>query len=550
MPLALRPIAHSETGLVRRTNQDSGYVSATMLLIADGMGGAAAGDLASAVAATELQHANDTPLTGQAAVEGLRSTIAKANTDLARLILRAPELDGMGTTVCGGIFDGRDFAIAHIGDSRGYLLREGQLRRLTHDHSYVQSLIDEGRLDEEGARTHPHRSLILRVLNGQPDIQPDYFSLELRAGDRIMFCSDGLCGLVGDQPIAEAMTVPRAETAMEDLIALAHAGGGTDNITIVMADVVEDTAVAGGAASGVDDSAATRPVPPGEAPQTSVGLEAAGPGSTPSQSVAETATARTSATGSIPAETADGSESTTLESPVPEPTAPDGSEATLILPGLAPDPEPRFLSEGLVGAAADPHLRRILAVLRAAAEGQPQVPDAALAPGPTAALAGAPAVKPTPGEDRPDEADRRPSGRMKTAAQQERERYAPTARRSHKGIWLIALAIVLVLAGAAWGVYAYVTHQYYVADHDGRVAIYQGLPGDIAGITTSRVYDTTSIQLADLPVSWRNQVTTVIASDSLEQAQSTVQELRIKSEQCLAQRLERPAGSPIPADGC
>jgi protein phosphatase len=213
MSLALRPIGHSEIGLVRKTNQDSGFVSPTLLFVADGMGGAAAGDLASAVTANEVQHANDIPMAGKGALTALRIAVVKANNDLAELILRAPELDGMGTTICGGIFDGQSLNIAHIGDSRGYLLRDGTLKRLTHDHSYVQTLIDDGRLDEEGALIHPHRSLIMKVLNGQPDIAPDYFSVELRAGDRIMFCSDGLCGLVRDADISERLASDDPTTA-------------------------------------------------------------------------------------------------------------------------------------------------------------------------------------------------------------------------------------------------------------------------------------------------------------------------------------------------
>jgi protein phosphatase len=210
MTLFLHPLAHSEIGLVRKNNQDSGYVSETMLLVADGMGGAAAGDLASAVAARELAKADKA--TGDP-TDRLEDAMTRANDVLTDIITADPSLDGMGTTVCGGIFDGTTLWIAHIGDSRGYLYRDGTLTRITHDHSYVQSLIDDGKLDETEALTHPNRSLLLRVLNGQAYTEPEFSSVDLEAGDRVMFCSDGLCGLVPDEAIEALLSIPNAETA-------------------------------------------------------------------------------------------------------------------------------------------------------------------------------------------------------------------------------------------------------------------------------------------------------------------------------------------------
>ena len=241
MPLTLRTVAHSEIGLVRKNNQDSGYASPTMVVVADGMGGAAAGDLASTVAITELQKA-DGHHQGAEMLEVLGGALQKANDRIAELVADDLSLDGMGTTVCGALFDGEHLGVAHIGDSRGYLRRDGELTRLTHDHSWVQSLIDEGRITEDESHVHPHRSLLLRVLNGQPISEPDLELVTLHAGDRIMFCSDGLCGLVTDDVIGDALAGDDLDLVLTDLVEAAHAGGGLDNITIIVSDVVEASA--------------------------------------------------------------------------------------------------------------------------------------------------------------------------------------------------------------------------------------------------------------------------------------------------------------------
>ncbi len=239
MPLTLSYLCHSEVGLVRKNNQDSGYASPTMLMVADGMGGAAAGDLASAVAINALRQA-DGQYTGEEMLDVLAATLSRANDAIADLVVDDHALEGMGTTVCGGMFDGTQLGIAHIGDSRGYIVRDGQLMRLTRDHSWVQQLIDEGRITEEEALTHPHRSLILRVLNGQPVIEPEFDLIALREGDRLLFCSDGLCGLVDDEQIGVALQTPRLDDVMSILVDAALTGGGVDNITIILADLVED----------------------------------------------------------------------------------------------------------------------------------------------------------------------------------------------------------------------------------------------------------------------------------------------------------------------
>lgn len=240
--MKLNYVAHSEIGLVRKNNQDSGYASPTMLMVADGMGGAAAGDLASAVAIDELRRADSPRAREEGHAKRLLAAVEAANAKIAALVEDDPRLEGMGTTVCGGMFDGERLSLIHIGDSRGYLLRDGELRRLTHDHTWVQSLVDDGKIAADEAMYHPHRSLLLKVVNGNPHNTYDQTVVDLQEGDRLLFCSDGLCGLVEDDLITEDLSAPDVDTVLDDLIESAHAAGGLDNITLVVADVVGDDA--------------------------------------------------------------------------------------------------------------------------------------------------------------------------------------------------------------------------------------------------------------------------------------------------------------------
>lgn len=252
MTLTWAYTAHCEVGLVRKNNQDSAFVSPSLLVVADGMGGAAAGDIASAVAVAEFNKTvarlpdlfADAESQGSsdsgAITEILAGVLARANERLADLVIDDPALEGMGTTVCGLMIHNDAAVFVNIGDSRAYLLRDGVLTRMTHDHSWVQTLVDSGRLSEAEALEHPHRSLILRVLNGSPTHAPDFHPETLLPGDRIMICSDGLCGLVTDAELATPVALPDRSAAIDSLVGLAHNAGGHDNITIIVADVTAD----------------------------------------------------------------------------------------------------------------------------------------------------------------------------------------------------------------------------------------------------------------------------------------------------------------------
>ena len=238
MTLQLRYAAHSEIGLIRKNNQDSGFASPHLLVVADGMGGAAAGDLASAVAIDTIQKI-EIPTESEQMLGVLAGAIHQANTKIAELVEADVSLEGMGTTVTGAMFDGAELGLAHIGDSRAYLFRDGQLERLTHDHTWVQSLVDEGKISESEAAMHPHRSLLLKVLNGQSTNDPDLTTVPVKAGDRLMFCSDGVCGLINDDVIETALQIPDLNDAVKRLVVESLHEGGIDNITAIVADIVE-----------------------------------------------------------------------------------------------------------------------------------------------------------------------------------------------------------------------------------------------------------------------------------------------------------------------
>ena len=235
--LTLRFAARTDTGLRRSSNQDSGFASARLIAIADGMGGAAAGDLASATAMNIVRTLDREPTDDPRGA--LLQAVRDANRRLGEISSADPSVDGMGTTLEAMLWTGERFVTAHIGDSRSYRLRDGELTQLSHDHTFVQSLVDEGKITPAEARVHPHRSLLLRVLLGRADNEPDIGELEAQAGDRYLLCSDGLTDMVDDAGIGEALGLESLDEAADRLVELALAGGGLDNVTVVIGELVE-----------------------------------------------------------------------------------------------------------------------------------------------------------------------------------------------------------------------------------------------------------------------------------------------------------------------
>ncbi|HEY5981579.1 MAG TPA: protein phosphatase 2C domain-containing protein [Microlunatus sp.] len=492
MALQLRIASQSEVGLVRKNNQDSGYASPHLLVVADGMGGAAAGDLASAVAIDSIRRL-DTPelLTGPTVAEpaptppegdtehtvvvpapaggtpdqgpaGLNpllgrfaASVADANARIADLVAADYTLEGMGTTVTGAVFDGQRIGLVHIGDSRAYLLRDGHLEQLTHDHSWVQSLVDDGKISPDEAAYHPHRSLLLKVLNGQPANDPDLTTVELEEGDRLLFCSDGLCGLVDDDRIGQLAGHPDLDVAVTDLVDAALAAGGIDNITVILAEAIP-------------------------------------------------------AAGSVsPPEGADAARSE--------------DEDTAVRPAVG--------AAVVLGAAAE---REIPSVPRRS----PVVPGL------------------SPDDDEEEEEDDTPANGTAVAAtaqgappaQDDESRYAPgpPIRRPFVRTLLVGLAILLV-AGAGLGAgYAWTRTQYFVGAAGDQVAIYQGLPDGIPGLQLAQVYEVQDLPVSSLPPYYQAQVTAGIEVASLEAARVTVAELQDMARRCAQPPTPtpKPTGTP------
>jgi PPM family protein phosphatase len=239
MELTLRYAVASDVGQRRDANEDSVYTSPRLLAVADGMGGHVAGEVASsaavaAVAAMDerLGEAKTEPL------EALFDAVADAVHRLTELAEQDPGLQGMGTTLTVLHWDGTRFAVAHVGDSRAYLLREGELSQLTRDHTVVQELVDQGRIPAELAATHPSRSVLTRALQSGGDADPDLFVVEARSADRYLICSDGLTDVATPEDLRDILSsTPEPEEAVQRLVELANAGGGPDNITCVVGDV-------------------------------------------------------------------------------------------------------------------------------------------------------------------------------------------------------------------------------------------------------------------------------------------------------------------------
>ena len=243
--MAIKTISYaaSDIGKHRSSNQDSGYSGYQLFFVADGMGGHAGGDIASAITSQRVALTDSKYDTVEEAIESLKSGVIEANSMLTGTVVEHPELQGMGTTFSGLLVHGSQIITAHIGDSRIYRMRSGQVEQITKDHTFVQKLVDLGRITEEEALVHPRRSVLMRVLGDvQGDPELDIALFDALPGDRWMVCSDGLSGVVPDDVMANilASSVPTEEAA-ELLVGEALEHGAPDNVTVVITDIVRPT---------------------------------------------------------------------------------------------------------------------------------------------------------------------------------------------------------------------------------------------------------------------------------------------------------------------
>jgi protein phosphatase len=248
MPVGSYAVA-SDTGRKRRRNEDNYVVAPPLFAVADGMGGAQAGEVASRLAASALEAGDSDGLQG---LERIDALIQEANRRIYDRASTDPSASGMGTTMTVALVEGMTVAIGHVGDSRGYLVRGEQMEQLTDDHSLVNELLKSGRLSEEEAQVHPQRSVITRAVGTDPDVDVDGFTIEAEEGDVFLLCSDGLTDMVEDEEILELVHANRddLEKAVKALVAAANRGGGEDNITAVAFQISAE------APPGVEDTVA------------------------------------------------------------------------------------------------------------------------------------------------------------------------------------------------------------------------------------------------------------------------------------------------------
>lgn len=236
----LRFTARSDIGMVRKQNQDSGYAGHNLCVLADGMGGPAGGDIASSVAISHLRELDAPDIAVDDMLPLIRQKVQAAHDELVERSSNNTKLAGLGTTCIVVLKSGDTLAMAHIGDSRGYVLRDGQLHQITVDHSFVQYLVETGQITPKEAENHPRKSMLLRVLGDSiNDTTLDESMREAVIGDRYLLCSDGLSGVVSAETITDVLnTIKDPDECCEKLISLALRGGGPDNITCVLFDVI------------------------------------------------------------------------------------------------------------------------------------------------------------------------------------------------------------------------------------------------------------------------------------------------------------------------
>jgi protein phosphatase len=227
----------SDVGRVRANNEDAVFASPRLAAVADGVGGAAAGEVASRAVIDALVHLDKCRLR-QPLPAALAEAVASGNDAVGFIARCRPSMAGMSTTLTAVALGDQGYVVANVGDSRTYLLRDGELRPLTRDDSFVQLMLDSGELTPAEALAHPRRSLVLQALDGDPGRRPTMTTLAARLGDRLLLCSDGLTDLVEETAIAEELGEPAPARCAERLVELALAAGGRDNVSAVVADVV------------------------------------------------------------------------------------------------------------------------------------------------------------------------------------------------------------------------------------------------------------------------------------------------------------------------
>ena len=489
----------SNVGLVRKNNQDSGYAGRNFLLIADGMGGHAGGDVASAITVARLASLDHGDHTGES-LDSLRSTILGANDRIAHAVEDEPQLGGMGTTVTALLRCNDRLALAHIGDSRAYLLRDDSFSQMTTDHTFVQMLVDEGRITPEEAEYHPQRSVVMRVLGdvGAPP-ELDMSVREARIGDRWMLCSDGLTGFADLDVIEEALrSIDDPGECAEKLVNMALEGGGADNITVVIGDVVD--------ATDLTDEDLDAPGQFGGSVEINPQYAQLGTVDNDTQPVDGTQPVEDLETEALPQ--------------VDEKTAE-------VAPGSRNDDDP---ADGPANDGAS--------VAANSEDAGDNADEGATAEAVSATAVGAAASSAAAVAD-----DDKRGGRGKARATKGRKRkdlgadtddfddFADDDEPRRRWIpWAIAAAVIILLVIAGFAGKAFIQSQYYVTEENGKVAVYQGVSQDLGPLGLSNLHETTDIEVQYLPAYTQSRLKETIPASSHDEAQKIVENLRSSAE--------------------
>ena len=505
-PLIMRFAARSDVGRIRSKNDDSAYAGRHLAVVADGMGGHAGGDVASAATVLDMIHLDRGGYHGDAGTV-LADEIQTANSLLSELVHQNPKLAGMGTTVTALLLAEGKLHFAHIGDSRAYRLRNGEFEQVSVDHTFVQRLIDEGRLRPEEAESHPHKNVLMRVL-GDVDASPelDLDTLDVLPGDRWLLCSDGLNYVAGHAVERTVRETKDLRECVETLVDLTLEAGSPDNVTVIMVEIVEET----------PDDVSTAAVE--VIPSTGAALAAA-------------AAARKS--------TPPGGGTT----PAGDSGDPDSEEAKDAAAGKDTSAAPS-VQEG----STDPHLGEHLSaeVLREELASRPHE-----LVGAAAAAAESGSIPTIAGRTVARRAATLLTHKAEQPGNDSEDNLVPLKPRRWV-TWAVSAVVLVALTAGLWLGYAWTQTRYYVGEHDSRVAIFNGVSQRLGPIGLSSLETVTEIRMDSLPPFSQQRVRQTVPANDLYDAQRIVKNLELTGttspeQDCVPPSPSPAASSPAPA---
>ena len=491
-PLFLYSTTVSDVGTVRSNNQDSAFAGEHLIAICDGMGGHAGGDTASTIAIRSLAHIEQDNEQGdvKTVAHMMETSVMAAHDAIVGKAKRERRLAGMGTTVTAVALVSGYWVLAHIGDSRAYLLHDGHLIRMTSDHRYVQHLLDTGRINESEARNHPQRNVVMRVL-GDFDIdpRPDIAVRKAHPADRWLLCSDGLCGVLEDSTLQEMLaTCSDQEECAQRLVSMALRAGSTDNVTAVIADATlalnadafdlphQTPLVAGAASASLEPIADIINAPVATAPLLREGKQS------PAARAAALRHGRNpDETDNEPQPEQRVAQPSTVREETGDRTNPDTGEIPVVQK-----------NDGRV--SADPNDPEVARAIR------------------------------------------------NEQIQQRKTKRAHSKRNRIIGI-VVTILVLLGLAGAAVGTYRWSQTKYYLGDDNGSVTIFQGVPTSIFGLKLSHAVSDTGMKTSELPPSWQEQLMQGISFDSYGEAKNHTTLIKKQLKQQQAENKKSGGGS-------